>query len=310
MPIIWQLSIVNLDQTTQVSGVIMKNAVFNRLDTKVSSKVKNMIWSYLSKPCNYLDIAVLIGNSTYKTRTDRFGSFKIEVIQNPVDVKIVLSGSGKVIPLKVNYPTTFNYKEKELLVISDIDDTIMESHSTNWYKRIRTLAFKGPKKRVPISFTINLMQALESRNAGFFYLSKSESNLFGIISGFILQKGLPIGKIFLTKHLPFYLLLNPKKDQHHKVDNIRFLMRNSGNKLFILIGDDTQRDMEIYTTIVKEFRERIAKVYIRQVGPFKSYKKKARWTELVNTEVPALYFKDTDDIDEEIKSLKAQLIKL
>ena len=49
-----------------------------------------------------------------------------------------------------------------------------------------------------------------------------------------------------------------------KKDTIRLIIENNGPKKYILFGDDTQKDLEVYSDIVKENAQRIQQVYIRQ----------------------------------------------
>jgi len=76
---------------------------------------------------------------------------------------------------------------------------------------------------------------------------------------------IPNGALFLTPYLKFKSLFKPKKG-NHKLRFLHQLLTNLPDKNFILIGDDTQKDIDIYTQIVYLFRSQISKVYIRQTG--------------------------------------------
>ena len=75
-------------------------------------------------------------------------------------------------------------------------------------------------------------------------------------------------------------------------------------KKFILIGDDTQRDMEIYTEVVNEFKEQIAMVFIRQTTLKRSEKQEKMWQALQQTGVDATYFDDEADAEIAIQKIK------
>jgi phosphatidate phosphatase APP1 len=87
------------------------------------------------------------------------------------------------------------------------------------------------------------------------------------------------------------------------------LLINLPDKNFILIGDDTQKDIDIYTQIVYLFRSQISKVYIRQTGFSIDEIQIKKWEALKQTGIPCTYFQDEDDINLEIESLK-QLLNL
>jgi phosphatidate phosphatase APP1 len=126
-----------------------------------------------------------------------------------------------------------------------------------------------------------------------------------MITTFIEHSGLPKGSLILTSYLKLIQLLNPKKGRNYKLDNIRFIIENSGKKLFVLLGDDSQRDMEVYTEIAKEFPQRILKVYIRQTGFKLKKRQKEMWQKLEQTGINVKYFNSDDEVNEqdEIKQL-------
>ena len=67
------------------------------------------------------------------------------------------------------------------------------------------------------------------------------------------------------------------------------------------MGDDSQRDMEVYADIAKEYDNRIIKVYIRQTRPKVFSYQKRLWERLQSTGVPVEYFKDDKYIDVDVE---------
>ncbi len=73
------------------------------------------------------------------------------------------------------------------------------------------------------------------------------------------------------------------------------------SKQFILLGDDTQKDMKAYASIAEDFGDRILKVYIRQTGLSRSESQELLWENLKNTGLNAVYFTDEDLPNQEIE---------
>jgi phosphatidate phosphatase APP1 len=196
-----------------------------------------------------------------------------------------------------HYPVIFSDTSGPYDVISDIDDTIMVSYTADFLKRITTVAFNSAQRRRTISYTYHLFKALEKQDSRMFYVSKSESNLFGMISTFLIYHKLPKGDIFLTPYLKFNQLFSSKKGKSYKEETISFIIKNSSKK-FILVGDDSQKDMNAYTTVAMGFPDRIYKIYIRQTKRLRSKRQLEKWQELKSTGANIIYFNKNDVFDE------------
>ncbi len=118
--------------------------------------------------------------------------------------------------------------------------------------------------------------------------------MFPTISNFILHYKLPKGKLFLTPYLSFWQLIKSKKDKDFKFKVISSIIKDSQNQKFVLIGDDSQRDMEIYTKIAHLFGSNIEHIYIRQTGKKVDRQQRQNWKTLQGTGIDAYYFKSDE----------------
>ena len=166
----------------------------------------------------------------------------------------------------------------------------MVSYTKTRIKRLLTTLFKPSHKRKVIPFTEELYRVYKECDPRYFYVSKSEMNLFPTISNFILHHGLPEGNLFLIPYLSFWQLIKSNKDQNHKIKTIRYLIENSPNQNFVLIGDDSQRDMEIYTRIAHQYKSSIQSIYIRQTENKLSRQKIQSWEAMKETGIDSYYF--------------------
>ncbi|MDA8595421.1 DUF2183 domain-containing protein [Flavobacteriaceae bacterium] len=154
---------------------------------------------------------------------------------------------------------------KPNLVISDIDDTLIKSHSKKHLKRIITLLFKKAKQRKGVSGGQALLLKYKE-SANFVYLSRSEENLYHYLKKIFNHLNLPKGLFLLSPWKKFSNLSSNKSKQQHKEKWLRTIIQSCDQSL-ILIGDNSQLDEKIYSGLMNQFQSRIKAVYIRQINP-------------------------------------------
>lgn len=155
-------------------------------------------------------------------------------------------------------------------VISDVDDTIIESHAAKLWLQIKTLALKHVDSRVAFPGVSALYRALVGGAEGqkcrpLWFVSGSSWNLYDLIDGFCRNKGIPKAPLLLRElgiHADAFI---KKKTMVYKLEHIRPLMAQTDPLRFILIGDSGQKDPEIYRKVVEEHPGRVAAIYIRDV---------------------------------------------
>ena len=175
-----------------------------------------------------------------------------------------ITGSGKG-ELYVPYSTQY-------VLVSDIDDTVMVSHSATIFRRLRELLTKNPRSRRQFHDLADYYGKLalagtDSKTPNpFFYVSSSEWNLYDYLDEFFNYNKLPKG-IFLLSQLKYgwQLLMTGKNKHAGKLERISRLLEVFPKQQFILLGDNSQHDPVIYTSIAKKFPGRIFGIYIRNV---------------------------------------------
>jgi phosphatidate phosphatase APP1 len=154
-------------------------------------------------------------------------------------------------------------------VISDLDDTVIQSHVTNFLLAARTLFLDNARTRLPFPGVAAFYQALhagrgETRNP-IYYVSSSPWNLYSLLTEFLDLQGIPIGPLMLRDWDLDRRMIGSDRHQSHKGAIIREIIALQPDLPFILIGDSGQQDPEIYRAIVEEFPDRILAVYIRNI---------------------------------------------
>ena len=266
MAYLWYLSIVHFAESSEVNGVIVKgNPKAERAQQGAIVNGMAVLSSYFTKVAKHKKIRVEIGDQTIDSETDDMGTFKLEVdFRIDGNVKILENDDNKLIEPIQKYPIEFQHSKEEINVISDIDETILTSYTRTKVKRFLTTLLTPPQKRKVISSTNELYRMLSERSARYFYVSKSEANLFPTISNFILHQELPKGALYLTPFLQVFQLIGSSKERSFKHRTISRIMDRIPNGTFILIGDDTQRDLEIYGQVAHRYKERIEGIFIRR----------------------------------------------
>ena len=157
-------------------------------------------------------------------------------------------------------------------VISDLDDTVIQSRVTNFLQAARTVMLGNARTRLPFPGVAAFYQALERGGDGaqrnpIFYVSSSPWNIYDVIAEFLELQRIPDGPICLRDWDVELAALSGTRLQRHKEPLIREILDLYPRLPFILIGDSSQRDPEIYKTITHEYRDRILAIYIRNVDP-------------------------------------------
>jgi len=158
--------------------------------------------------------------------------------------------------------------------ISDIDDTIMISHSATMRKRLVELFVKNPRTRTTFERVgehyakLALAHTNPQTPNPFFYVSSSEWNLYDYLHEFFDHNKLPKGTFLLNQVKRWYQLFKTGKTKHEgKLIRIVRILKAFPKQRFVLFGDNTQKDPAIYAKLVERMPDRIHAVYIRNIVP-------------------------------------------
>lgn len=305
MAIVWQISAIQFKVTNLVTGVILENPLSKRkMKVGIIRNFALVIASYFTKTYSNKNIIVVAGNLSVNTTTDNEGGFSVLINSKTInEIQIFPEGRSNPFTMDQAYPMFFYNTEGEINVISDIDDTILVSYTASLLKRLGTLFFVPPHNRKSVGFAHEILNEIQNKKGRVFYVSKSESNLFNVISTFILNRKVPQGGLFLTPYLSLGQLLNSKKGKDFKENSIRLIIDHSPEKSFILLGDDTQLDMLVYKNLAELYPNQIKKIYIRKTNKNLLGKKKQYFENLNKLPIPVRYFSDNEDVKEELTAI-------
>lgn len=248
-----------------------------------------------------------------KTEADGFFKFEWEALQNvpagwhevvveaiDENEQILSSGMGKVY---VPHITQYAF-------ISDVDDTVMVSHSATIWKRLRSLLIKNPhtRKTFPNASLHYKQLALAHTDANqpnpFFYVSSSEWNLYDYLIGTFKFNKLPDGAFLLNTIKQWKDLFSTGKTGHEgKLLRIMRILDVFPNQKFVFFGDNSQQDPSIYAAIIDKYPKNIEAVYIRDIRASRTSVTRAILAKIEANGVKTCLFTNSDEAIQHSKAI-------
>lgn len=269
-----------------IRGRIVEDRELAKPDSekKIWDNISAMIKRYVSNEIPYVKLKAEFNGQAHVTESNEYGEFefnfilvnKIQTKSNWYVVTITLIDEAfceidcEVAFAEVMVPVP----ESKFGIISDIDDTILISHSTSLFKKLRLMLLKNASTRLPFEGVAAFYRALHTNNSDekyfnpIFYVSSSEWNLYDLLVDFCRNQNIPKGMFMLHDlKVGLFKLFSSGGGKHdHKLKKIQHILETFDQLGFILIGDSGQKDPEIYKQTIEKYPERIKAVYIRDVS--------------------------------------------
>jgi phosphatidate phosphatase APP1 len=232
---------------------------------------RTLLRLYQSKPYSNQELVLKFDKGEVKVTTNMWGAFRGESQLELTDAVLqnVRLKDGTIVKLVEGlYHPYIHQLKSDVIVVSDIDDTLLHSFIAQKLRKFRTLMFTRMENRKAVDDMQALVKNLCLSGRCPVYLSNSEQNLYPLIFRFLAHNEFPSGPIFL-KHLRsmWDVVRNikfPLKNQH-KLQTLEELINFFSTKDFILVGDNTQHDLQIYIDTAKKYPGRVSHIVIRKV---------------------------------------------
>lgn len=187
---------------------------------------------------------------------------QLELAESVVPGQEKVSSTGQVLipPARLDF-----------IVVSDIDDTIIKTYATDWWRMLRVTFLNNVRTRLPFEGVSAFYQALQRGPAGtsqnpIFYLSSSAWSLYDLLLDFLDLHQIPRGPLLLRDWgFDEYKFL--ATGHEHKLDRLEQLFAFYPDSRFVLIGDSGQEDPRLYAEAVRRHPGRVLAVYLRDVHP-------------------------------------------
>jgi phosphatidate phosphatase APP1 len=159
-----------------------------------------------------------------------------------------------------------------LVVISDIDDTVVQTGVANVFMMLWRLFVVDAEDRVAFPGVAALYRGLHRGPGGdqrnpMLYVSRAPWGTYEVLAEVFRRNGIPVGPIlFLREWGLSWRNPWPRRAENHKELLITHMLALYRDLPFLLIGDSGQHDPEIYRRIAEEHPGRILAVYIRDVS--------------------------------------------
>src|SRR5690606_38855520 len=160
--------------------------------------------SYFYNSAGNKKIDLKIDGKIYPVVTDKKGNFELTIESQQVEtVQFFHHSSTAKLDVLETERRFYSFCEDQVLIISDIDDTILVSHSARFFSKLWLMLFKPVSKRKTVEESELAYRLLKKAHFPFAYVSASEYNLFSLVSTFIKIHELPMGPIYLRPHQEF-----------------------------------------------------------------------------------------------------------
>ena len=265
----------------------------------VYAAVRRTLRHFLTDELPNVPLRITVAGDTVETATDAEGYFLARLHPDPDDLvspwtsgTVELGGSyrgladSQTTPVDVRVPGP----ESRFGIISDIDDTILETGVQRMGRMIRQTLTGSALTRTPFPGAPELYRDLVAGENPVFYVSASPWNLHAFLTAFLRHREFPMGPILLRD------LLGTRAGREQKSDRIHEVLDLHPQLPFVLIGDSGEKDPEIYADIVRAYPGRILAVYIREVrldpGDGRVERAAGAWTR----DVPFVLAPDSDAV--------------
>jgi len=279
---------------------------------KTDSQIQNIINSFKRFETDEVpraDVRITCANQSFEVKTDEEGYFVLDrkwkapgkkKTNSWLTVKVEL-----LFPIKTNNKSIsaqgqiyLPSKNADYGIITDIDDTILQTHVSSLFKlrMLYATIFKNAHQRLPVEGMVKLFKKFVKGGNGkrenpIFYLSHSPWNIYDLLEEFLRVQKFPKGPLLLRD----FGITPSDEFANHKIRSIASILKTYPKLPFILIGDSAEKDADFYIESVRSFPEQIKAIYIRQTRDNKNARRIKKLIQK-NTDVPAILIHSSDDI--------------
>lgn len=233
-------------------------------DSPLLDNFDDLFISKVEQPCkkNVNETLIKVKNGHFNSDMTLPGSVVNNWSPRPGKKTLIIKGCD--IPYSTSiYGLVQLIEPKGVSVISDIDDTIKDTGINKGKKHVLSSTFAQETKDVSGMADVYKYWALKGAN--FHYVSNSPWQLFPMLERFFQKYSFPLG----SAHLKFFepkshkaLFYDP---QAAKKESIIKIINDFPKRKFILVGDSGEMDLELYTSIARDYPQQIIKIFIRDV---------------------------------------------
>lgn len=265
---------------------------------RLSTNLRQMVSLFITG--ELADLPVVASDSRAETRTNAEGYLWLEVPREDLspgwsEVTVEIAGHPET---RVNFPVLVPRDDARFGVISDVDDTMMETGAYSLMRNLWTSMTGNALTRHVYPDAIEMMQRLyDGGRNPVFYVSSSPWNLHAFLDRVFDRAGLVAGPMFLRD-------LGIARDRFigashadHKGGAIDSVLEANPDLEFILMGDTGQKDAHVYRAACERHPGRICAIILREPGPGPDSASQEQMQAIAALGVPLLHGPDFTDMD-------------
>lgn len=250
-----------------LQGRILSGAVPSTQENDASAFVnfRRMVRLFMTDEVTGLRVSA----SGHHSRSDEEGYVRLALPRADLapgwhDIHVSLehaTETAALVPVRVPSP------QARFGVISDIDDTMMQTGAYSLWRNLWTTFTGSVSSRHIFPDAVNFMQMLRPDLNPVFFVSSSPWNLYSFLTAVFERAGLPRAPMFLRDY-------GVSEDQFitgthggHKGSAIDTILAANPDLQFMLIGDTGQHDAHVYLDAARRHPGRIRQVVLREPGP-------------------------------------------
>ena len=285
-----------------VKGRVLENEdiFIGQTENKIQNLI-NTVKRFETDEMAFANVRISIHNQVFDVETDTEGYFILDSEWNAppkekendwltAQVELIGLTNEDQATITATAEIYFPSKNADYGVISDIDDTVLQSHTTSRFKLKMLYAtfLQDASKRLPMEGVVELFQAFVKGGDGkrtnpIFYVSHSPWNIYDLLEQFMEMQKLPKGPLLLRD----FGITPSGEYSNHKITTIKHILAMYPNIPFVLLGDASQKDADFYLELAKSFPDRIKAIYIRKNKDNKNARRSAELIE-ANSNINAI----------------------
>ncbi|MDQ7991502.1 MAG: phosphatase domain-containing protein [Propionicimonas sp.] len=224
--------------------------------------------NFVTAPCVRARITLKLGDQVIHTVTDRGGYIDLRIRDHGLQpgwqsVEIRSAGSKRS-----TAPLHIVGEDQRFGLVSDIDDTVITTLLPRPFIAFWNSFIRDESARQAVPGMARLYTELLARHPGapVIYLSTGAWNTHGFLSRFLRRHAYPPGAMVLTDWGP----TNTgwfRSGLQHKREALLQLTRDFPEVSWLLVGDDGQHDLAIYSEFARVAPDNVRAIAIRQLSP-------------------------------------------
>lgn len=226
-------------------------------------------------------VKILFAHEVRKVQTDKEGVFAVTFENLPaltpgihtVRVQLAEQNRKRIMATETTADLLIHDQQSDRVgVISDIDDTILQTFATSKMRMLRTVFFSNYLTLHAVTEMSEIYRAIHFGPQGdgyeaTHYVSSSPDNLMGRLQQFLKHHHFPAGSMDLKS---IALRRRPGRDSlfrhtDYKLARIRKIFETYPHRRYVLFGDSGEHDPQIYRQVQQLFPDRVVAVYIHNV---------------------------------------------